>query len=317
MDFGVQIEPQFGFTFEQVKTITEAALKNRFSTIWFSDHFLLDKDSTDRMLLDPWLMMTALTQQFTTVRVGSMVFCQSYRNPALMAKMAASLDVLSDGRLEFGIGAGWKEIEYNAYGYPFPPAKIRIEQLNEAIQIIRGIWTNERFTFTGKHYQVNDVISFPKPIQKPMPIWVGAQNGKEFMLRATAKYGDAINIAWMSTPDELDKRFSRLADLCQKYGRDISDIKKTLGLWTRIFDTEEEKEATIMENAKTRNIPIKEYRKRIDKALWGTLDSVVSRLRDFKKSNVEHLIFMFPHEQEIDNIKVFGKSVLPKVCNNS
>ncbi len=313
MDFGVQIEPQFGYTFDDVSTITEVALKNKFNTIWFSDHFMLDTESTDRILLDPWLLMTALTQQNKKIRVGSMVFCQSYRNPALTAKMAASLDVLSGGRLEFGIGAGWKEVEYKAYGYPFPSAKTRIQQMNETIQIIRGIWTNERFTYKGKHYQVEDVIAAPKPVQNPMPIWVGAQNGKEFMLRATAKYGDGINVAWMSTPSELEERFTRLADLCEKYGRNTSEIKKSLGLWTRIFDTEEEMETALIENAKTRNIPLQEYRKRINQALWGTADSMVTRLREFEQIGVEHVIFMFPHEQEIDQIKAMGKSILTKL----
>ncbi|MFX1317622.1 MAG: LLM class flavin-dependent oxidoreductase [Promethearchaeota archaeon] len=310
MKFGVQIEPQFGYTFDDVSAITDVALKNGFSTIWFSDHFMLDKDSTDRVLLDPWLLMTALTQQYKKVRVGSMVFCQSYRNPALTAKMAATLDVLSGGRLEFGIGAGWKEIEYKAYGYPFPSAKTRIDQMNEAIQIIRGIWNSERFSFTGKHYQVEDVIAFPKPFQKPMPIWVGAQNGKEFMLRATAKYGDGINIAWMSTPDELATRYTRLAELCNKYGRETSDIQKSLGLWTRIFSTEEEKDAAVTENAKSRNISIEDFRERIDKSLWGTANQILTRLREFEAIGVEHLVFMFPHKQEINQIKNLGKSVL-------
>ena len=313
MEFGVQIEPQFGYTFDEVSAITEVALKNGFNTIWFSDHFMLDKDSTNRVLLDPWLLMTALTQQNPKIRVGSMVFCQSYRNPALTAKMAATLDVLSNGRLEFGIGAGWKKIEYTAYGYPFPSAKIRIQQMNETIQIIRGIWTNERFTFQGTHYQVEDVIAYPKPLQTPMPIWVGAQNGKEYMLRATAKYGDGINIAWMSTPAELEERFSRLATLCKKYHRETSEIRKSLGLWTQLFSSDDEMDAAIKENAKTRNIPLDEYRERIGKALWGTADSMRTRLTAFEEIGVEHFIFMFPHKQEIDHIKAMGKSVINKL----
>lgn len=313
MEFGVQIEPQFGFTFTDVTSITNAALKNRFSTIWFSDHFMLDKDSTDRILLDPWLLMTALTQHNHKIRVGSMVFCQSYRNPALTAKMAASLDVLSNGRLEFGIGAGWKEIEYQAYGYPFPSARTRINQLADAIQIIRGIWTNDRFTFKGDHFQVEDVISAPKPQQDPMPIWIGAQNGKEFMLRVTAKHGDGINIAWMSTPDELNERFQRLAQLCTKYGRDTSEIKKSVGLWTRIFESEEQMENAIVENAKERNISPDAYRERVSRALWGTPDQVLTRLREFDQIGVSHIILMFPQEQEIHQIQALGKSVLSKI----
>lgn len=313
MEFGVQIEPQFGYTFEDILDITDVALKNGFSTIWFSDHFMLDKDSIDRVLLDPWLVMAALSQRNSKVRVGSMVFCQSYRNPALTAKMAASLDVLSNGRLEFGIGAGWKEIEYKAYGYPFPSGKTRIKQLEDAIQIIRGIWTNERFTFKGDYYQVEDVISHPKPFQKPMPIWIGAQEGKELMLRATAKYGDGINIAWMTTPEDLDKRFQRLVQYCKEYKRNVTDIMKSVGLWTRAFETSEEMETAIIENAKARKVSVNEYRKRVSQALWGSTDHIASRLREFKQIDVSHIVLMFPHKEEIEHIKTFGKSVLPKL----
>ncbi|MFW9831375.1 MAG: LLM class flavin-dependent oxidoreductase [Candidatus Thorarchaeota archaeon] len=313
MKFGVQIEPQFGYSFNEIMSIAAVALENGFSTIWFSDHFMLDKDSLNRVLLDPWLVMAALTQQNSKVRVGSMVFCQSYRNPALTAKMAASLDVLSNGRFDFGIGAGWKEIEYKAYGYPFPSAKMRINQLEDAIQIIRGIWTNERFTFNGKHYQVEDVISVPKPIQNPMPIWVGAQQGKEMMLRVTAKHGDGINVAWMTSPEDLDKRFQLLAKYAQKYGRDTQKIMKSVGLWTRHFKRVEELDRAIIESAKSRNVSPAIYQKQISQALWGTSDNLISRLREFEQIGVTHIILMFPHGEEINHIRTLGKSVIPKL----
>ena len=274
---------------------------------------MLDTESTDRVLLDPWLLMTALTQQNKKVRVGSMVFCQSYRNPALTAKMAASLDVLSGGRLEFGIGAGWKEVEYKAYGYPFPSAKTRIQQMNETIQIIRGIWTNERFTYKGKHYQVEDVIAAPKPVQNPMPIWVGAQQGREFMLRVSAKYGDGVNLAWAFSPSRTEDRFNRLDELARKAGRDPADIQKSVGLWSQYFDNPEDMEAAIEENAARRNLTIQEFHERISEALWGTSEYFIERLRAYEPLGVSHLILMLPHGQEVEQIKQIGKKVLPKI----
>ena len=313
MNYGVQIEPQFGYDFEDITRIADNALQNGFSTLWFSDHFMLDKDATDRVLLEPWLLMTALIQQNPKIRVGSMVFCQSYRNPALLAKMGATLDVLSEGRFDFGIGAGWKEIEYAAYGYPFPSAKTRIDQLADAVQIIRGIWSNEQFSFKGKYYQVNDVISHPKPYQNPMPILIGVQEGKELMLRLTAKHGDAINIAWMSTPDTLQMKIQRLTELCMKYGRDVTDIRLSVGLWTRHFHSEEDREAAIVEGAKDRKISSADYRKRINQALWGTTEQMITRLQEFQELGVADIVFMFPHELEKDHILILGNKVLPKV----
>lgn len=313
MEFGVQIEPQFGFEYEDISKIGRIGLENGFSTLWFSDHFMLDAESTDRVLLDPWLVMTALVREFADLKVGSLVFCNSYRNPALHAKMAATLDVLSEGRLEFGIGAGWKKLEYNAYGYEFPDDMTRIAQLAEAIQIIRSIWTEDKANFDGTHYQIKDLVSFPKPVQKPHPtIWVGTMYGKEHMLKLTAKHGDGINLAWAFTPEQLDSIFTQLDGYRKDYGRP-DEIKKSVGFWTHVFEDESDMEKAIVEGAKKRNIPLEKYRERITSAMWGTPDVIVEKLQTYKDLGVTHSIFMFPQEEEIKQVEIFGKKVIPKI----
>ena len=313
MDFGIQIEPQFGFDYEEISNIGKKGLDNGFSTLWFSDHFMLDADSTDRILLDPWLVMTALVREFSDLRVGSLVFCNSYRNPALHAKMAATLDVLSDGRLEFGIGAGWKTLEYNAYGYEFPDDMTRIAQLAEAIQIIRSIWLEDKANFDGEHYKIRNLVSFPKPVQKPHPtIWVGTMYGKEHMLRLTAKHGDGINLAWAFTPEQLGSIFKQLDGYRKEYKRP-EEIKKSVGFWTYIFEEESEMETAIVEGAKKRNISLEKYRERIKSAMWGTPETIVEKLQAYKELGVTHSIFMFPQEEEIKQVEIFGKKVIPKM----
>jgi alkanesulfonate monooxygenase SsuD/methylene tetrahydromethanopterin reductase-like flavin-dependent oxidoreductase (luciferase family) len=228
--------------------------------------------------------------------------------------MAATLDVLSDGRLEFGIGAGWKEIEYNAYGYEFPDPHTRIDQLAEAVQIIRGIWTNERFSFKGDHYSTDDLISFPKPVQKPHPtIWIGTMYGRKRMLELAARYGDGINIAWAYTAEQCGKMFTRLDDFAERYGRTPSDIKRSVGFWTRIFESEDEMEKAIVEGADKRNVNYEKYRKRISSAMWGTPEILVEKLRAYDAIGVSEAIFMFPHEAEVSQIELFGKQVLNKI----
>ncbi|MHA1136065.1 MAG: LLM class flavin-dependent oxidoreductase [Candidatus Thorarchaeota archaeon] len=313
MEFGIQIEPQFGFEYDDISNIARNGLENGFSTLWFSDHFMLDADSTDRVLLDPWLVMTALVREFTDLKVGSLVFCNSYRNPALHAKMAATLDVLSEGRLEFGIGAGWKKLEYNAYSYEFPDDMTRIAQLAEAIQIIRSIWTEDKVSFNGKHYKIKDLVSFPKPVQKPHPtIWIGTMYGKEHMLKLTAKHGDGINLAWAFTSEQLARIFKQLDGYRKDYGRS-EEIKKSVGFWTYIFEDESDLETAIIEGAKKRNIPLEKYRERIESAMWGTPDVIVEKLQAYKELGVTHSIFMFPQEEEIKQVEIFGKKVIPKL----
>ncbi|MDF1540686.1 MAG: LLM class flavin-dependent oxidoreductase [Candidatus Thorarchaeota archaeon] len=310
----MQIEPQFGFTYDAVLEISNAAINNGFSTLWFSDHFMLDKDATDKILLDPWLLMTALARDNRQIRLGSLVFCNSYRPPGLHAKMAATLDLLSDGRLEFGIGAGWKEIEYNAYGYEFPDAHTRINQLAEALQIIRGIWVNDKFSFEGEHYTVDDIVSFPKPLQSPHPtIWIGTMYGRKRMLEVTAKYGDGINVAWAYTAEQCSKMFSRMDEFAKKYDRDPNEIKRSVGFWTRCFESVDEMESAIIEGAEKRKVSIDDYRKRITSAMWGTCEMLVEKLQAYEKLGVSHAILMLPSESEKSQIEMIGNSVIKKI----
>ena len=313
MEFGIQIEPQFGFDYGDISKIAQNGLDNGFSTVWFSDHFMLDGNSTDKVLLDPWLVMTALVTEIPDIRVGSLVFCNSYRNPALHAKMAATLDVLSGGRLEFGIGAGWKKLEYGAYGYDFPDDMTRIEQLAESIQIIRRIWSEDKASFDGKHYKIKELVSFPKPVQQPHPtIWVGTMYGKQHMLKLTAKHGDGINLAWSFTPKQLESIFSKLEAYRKEYGRS-KEIKKSVGFWTHIFESEEDMEKGIIEGAKKRNIPLEKYRERVSSSMWGTPEIIIKKLETYRDLGVSHSIFMFPHQEELKQIELFGSKVLSKL----
>lgn len=311
MNFGIQIEPQFGFNYEDVLELADKALGNGFESVWFSDHFMLDADATDRVLLDPWLLMAALVRDNQKIRVGSLVFCSSYRMPALHAKMAATIDVLSNGRLEFGIGAGWKKLEYNAYGYDFPDFATRTDQLAEAIQIIRGVWTQEKFSFEGKHYQVRDLVSFPKPVQKPHPkIWVGSNMGGPRMIELAARYGDGINVAWGFSPDQTSEIFQQLSDFAEKHGKNPKDIAKSVGLWTRILKSESEMEEKIKKGAAARGVSEDAYRKRVASSLWGTPEIVAERLAQYADQGVSDIVLMFPYGEKQEQIELFGEHVL-------
>jgi alkanesulfonate monooxygenase SsuD/methylene tetrahydromethanopterin reductase-like flavin-dependent oxidoreductase (luciferase family) len=314
MRFGIQVEPQFGFSYDDVTAIADTALENGCEGVWFSDHFMLDADATDRVLLDPWLLMAALVRDNEKIRVGSLVFCSSYRMPALHAKMAATIDVLSGGRLDFGIGAGWKKLEYNAYGYEFPDFVTRTEQLAEAIGIIRGAWTEDKFSFEGKYYRVQDLVSYPKPVQKPHPtIWVGSNEGGSRMIELAAKHGDGLNVAWRFSPEQTQDIFQQLADFADKHGRNPDKIGKSVGLWARILESKSEMEEKIKKGATARGVSEEAYRKRVATSLWGTADTVAQKLGQYKDQGVSHIIFMFPYGEKEEQIARFGENVLPQL----
>jgi alkanesulfonate monooxygenase SsuD/methylene tetrahydromethanopterin reductase-like flavin-dependent oxidoreductase (luciferase family) len=312
LNFGFQIEPQFGFSYADVLELSEKALANGFTGVWFSDHFMLDADAIDRELLDPWLLMAALVRDNKEIRVGSLVFCNSYRMPALHAKMAATIDTISNGRLNFGIGAGWKRLEYSAYGYEFPDFSIRAEQLGEAIQIIRGIWTEKKFSFSGKHYQVKDIVSYPKPVQKPHPkIWVGSNRGGPRMIELAARFGDGINISWSFSPERTLTIFQQLDSFAETHGRKPESIARSVGCWTRILKSDEEMNQMIKSGAASRGISEAAYRKRSSNSLWGTPEMVAERLSQYEEQKVSNIILMFPYGEERKQIEAFGEFVTP------
>src|SRR2546423_3833208 len=182
---------------EQYETMTRFGLEAErlgFDSIWLYDHFHTVPRPELETTFECWISTAALARDTSTVRIGQMVTCNSYRNPTLLAKIASTVDVLSHGRLDFGIGAGWYEQEYNAYGYAFPDAPTRLRMMREAIQIILKMWTEEEAHFEGKYYQVRGAINQPKGVQKPhIPMLIGG-GGEQVTLKLVAQYGDACNI---------------------------------------------------------------------------------------------------------------------------
>src|SRR5256885_5747539 len=173
MDLGVQVEPQFGFTFDDIVAIANDARAAGFTRLWVSDHLFNDADAVTTDCLEAWSLLAALAVKTEGIRIGAMVTCQSYRNPALLAKIAADVDVMSGGRLEFGVGAGWKDFEYRAYGYPFPDGPTRVTQLIETLEICTRMWREERAALYREHYRLHHARFSPQPTPKPPPVWVG------------------------------------------------------------------------------------------------------------------------------------------------
>ena len=181
--------------------------------------------------LDHFEAMTtlgALAAETKNARLGCLVFYVGYRNPASIAKAAATLDHISHGRFELGLGAGWHEPEARAYGYEFPGIGARLDMLDEAATIIRGMLTNERTSFTGKHYSVDDVSNLPRPVQNRLPIWIGGL-GEKKTLKLVAKHADGWNAAYTSV-ENFSHLNGVLDEWCEKQGRDPGDVQRSINL---------------------------------------------------------------------------------------
>ena len=181
--------------YEATTSVAQTADEAGFDSVWLVDHFHTVPQPSQEVTFESWVTTAALARDTKRVRVGQMVTCNSYRNPALLAKMASTVDVLSHGRLNFGIGAGWYEHEYRAYGYDFPEAPERLRQLREAVQVILAMWTQDEAVFEGQYYQVRGAINQPKGVQKPHIPMLIAGGGEKVTLKLVAQYGDACNVA--------------------------------------------------------------------------------------------------------------------------
>jgi len=194
-------------------------VKGKFDSAWFIDHLQVN----DHDVLEGWTAITYMAGRHPEFDFGNAVICQSFRNPALLAKMGATLQFMSGGRFILGLGAGWKEDEYRAYGYDFPPAGARVEQLEEYVKIVKALWTEERTTFEGKHYRVREAYCEPKP--DPMPtVMIGAHMPR--MISLAVREADWWNVSW--TPlDEYKGMVEACERACEEAGRDPKTLRRT------------------------------------------------------------------------------------------
>ncbi|MFN3974771.1 MAG: TIGR03560 family F420-dependent LLM class oxidoreductase [Dehalococcoidia bacterium] len=173
-------------------------------------------------------ILTALAAETRQVRIGCLVMNVGYRNPGLIAKSACTIDHISKGRMTLGLGAGWHEMEYAAYGYTFPPPKVRLDMLEEGIQVVRSLLTQEVTTFRGKHFQVVNAYCNPKPLQPRLPIWVGGQ-GERRTLRVAARYADGWNCPYVS-PEDFARKCAILEEWCRVEGRDPKQLFRSVNI---------------------------------------------------------------------------------------
>lgn len=312
IDFGVQIEPQYGFTYGMIREIAGVAESLGFESIWVSDHFFMTDDSVGTPCLECWTVLSALARDTKILRFGPMVSAQSYRNPALLANIAASIDHISDGRLYFGIGAGWKEIEYKAYGYPFPKPVSRIRQLEETIQIAKKMWTEEKATFKGRHYSVDDALCYPHPVQEPViPIWVGGTG--DLTLKVAARHADAVNFAWTQPIDFFREKLQVLKKHCLRVGRDYNEIRKSAGLMITMAETGEKLKKKLEDQRRRQNTPYMRYLSRQRPNLVGTPEVVTEKISEYIPLGVDHFILRFHFGEEIESMQLFAEEVRDRI----
>ena len=288
--------------YEALTRVAQAADESGYETVWVADHFHTMPPS-QATLFESWTTAAALARDTKRVRIGHMVTGNSYRNPALQAKMASTLDVLSHGRYTFGIGAGYYESEYRAYGYEYPDANVRLRQLREAVQVLLAMWTQEEATFEGNYYQVHGAINQPKGVQQPHVPLLIAGDGEKVTLKIVAQYADACNV----TGDlaMLERKFAALKAHCETLGRDYQSIRRTTLTLCIMADTDEQARVLVPEGAKL-GFPgdVLSY------GLIGTPETIRQRLAAYEAAGVQELVISFPDALQMDTLRRFAREFI-------
>jgi F420-dependent oxidoreductase-like protein len=288
--------------FDLLRELAAAADETGFETIWAADHFIPFGPGA-HYVFEVWTTLTALAAETSRIRLGQLVSGNGYRNPALLAKMASTLDVVSGGRMTFGIGAGWYEQEYRAFGYDFPDAPQRLKQLRESLQIITSMWTEPSTTFAGRYHQVTDAVNQPAGVQTPhIPVMI-AGAGEKVTLKLVAEYGDYCNV--QEPPEVVARKFEVLASHCATVGRDFSTITKTATGYCIIADTDEQARAAVPAWA-----PLVFPGELADYGLIGTLDTIGERIARWAAVGVDEIVVGFQDALNPETIRRFAKEFI-------
>jgi F420-dependent oxidoreductase-like protein len=303
--FGIQT-PLEGATFAALARHWQAAERLGYDSVWLDDHFYGVVTPAWDDALECWTLMAALARETSTLRFGTLVACNGYRHPPLVAKMASSVDHISNGRLEFGLGAGWYEQEFTAYGYEFPGIAARLGQLDEALQICKLMWTVERATFAGKHYRVHQAWCNPKPLQKPHPPIMIGGGGEQVLLRLVARHADRWNFG--GTLEEYRTKLAVLEGHCRRIGRDPAAIEKSWFGTVLIEPDEARVQRRLAKRAERFGGAVEQLASRM---IVGTPAQVIQRIQEFVAIGVTHFIAMFGRVERLEATDLFARAVIP------
>ena len=302
---------------ETIKKLASRAQELNYHSVWFGDHLALHGPR-----FECWTLISALSSVLETLRVGPLVLSNSFRNPALLAKMAATLDVISDGRLEMGIGAGWRKEEYEAYGYDYPSPVVRIKQMAEGIRIMKLMWTEERPSFEGKYYSIKDCECLPKPVQKPHPPLTVGGWGEKYTLRVVAEEADRCN--FYGSPKQYKHLLDVLHDHCEAVGRNFNEIEKSLITRLYLLKDEEETERKwreLYEAAGGRRLPWRQERGTLDewreankgRYIVGTPDRCLETLKEYEMLGVTYYMLRFEALPHGEGFELFNEYILDEI----
>jgi F420-dependent oxidoreductase-like protein len=310
--FGLQI-PSFTYPgvaddklFEKVAEIAGFAERSGFDSVWVMDHYyqIPMAGRADEPMLEAYTILAGLAARTTTARLGAMVTGVTYRNPAFLAKVVTTLDIVSSGRAILGIGGAWNEEEHRGYGWDFPPTGERLDRLEEALQICRAMFTEDRPTFQGTHDRIEEAINSPRPVTPGGPPILVGGGGERRTLKLVAKYADACN--FFGDVETVKHKLDVLRKHCEDVGRDPAEITKTRLGGLFVAENEEAVQRGLEQYAEKRGIPVEMVRGYV---AVGTPDQITEQVGEFLDAGLDGMIFNMLDAHEIDPVELAGKTL--------
>jgi F420-dependent oxidoreductase-like protein len=296
--------------FEAMTAVAKAVdAEPAWDSIWVYDHFHTVPRPELETTFECWTITATLARDTNRVNIGQMVGCNGYRNPALYAKIASTVDVASHGRLDAGIGAGWYEHEWRAYGYGFPETPERMRMFREAVEIIHKMWTEDYPRFEGRHYTIDGPINEPKGVRKPHPsLWIGG-GGEKVTLKLVAQYGDACNFG-NGIPEIIRQKLEVLKRHCDALGRDYDEIIKSTEINCLLLDGETDRERATASTRELLGVSDEEF----SKSYWvGTSEEIAEQLRPVIDAGIDYIILYMPRvAYDHQPLQQFAQEVIPQ-----
>jgi F420-dependent oxidoreductase-like protein len=301
---GIPVEEQWGRIVDTARLIEDAG----YDSIWVYDHFHTHPVVKQESTFEAWTLMAALAAATDRARLGQMCTCALYRPPAMLAKITANVDVISGGRLDVGIGAGWSKREFDAYGYDYPTDGERLDMLEEAVQVLKAMWTEDEASFIGKHYSVEGAINRPRPLQKPHPpLWI-AGGGEKRTLRIVAEHGDFANFG--DDLDDFRHKSEVLQGHCETVGRDFGEIGRSSHRMSVIGRDDADVQRKLQIAARRRGCTAEEF---ADEHFVATVDQAVEEMGEFIEAGCVEMILYFYDMGEGDSTELFASEVIPQL----
>lgn len=313
MDLGLLIVSQDGVTWDDWCALAEACERFGVSTMLSGDHYISRNDEPNNVAHDAWTILAALAARTHTLRLGTLVSPITFRSPAVLANIAATVDHVSGGRIELGLGSGWLRREHEAFGFPFPPLRERQKMFAEQIEIVHRLWTQDRVTFHGSHYQLNDAMGMPKPLSNPPRIVVGGAGKVETAIPA-ARFATEYNTEWREHPREFETIRGRVLESCRAVDRDPATMRFSIAIHCIIGDSRDDvvTRAHDVYQMRQHEEPFDDWFAEASRTrLVGTVPEIATELRHYRDAGADRVILIHNNHRDLDSIETIGRRLIP------